>query len=151
MSKQLDRSDADVRGVKYDEEVKTTTKQMSNVVIEEKKAAPKKAVSKEATTKSAPAGSLQEVFQKYCGTSPDMDGKSFAKLAKDCKVISKTCTTTDIDLIFAKVKDKTARRITFAQFQNAVDQCATKNKVSTEDLVAKICSHGGPSYTATKA
>lgn len=80
-----------------------------------------------------------------------MDGKSFAKMAKDCKVISKSCTTTDIDLIFAKVKDKSARRITFAQFENAIEQCATKNKVSNEDLVAKICSHGGPTYTATKA
>lgn len=105
-----------MRGVKYEEETKEVTKQMKGVVIEEKKTAPKAKKVASSTSKSAPAGSLQEVFQSYCGTNPDMDGKSFAKLAKDCKVISKTCTTTDIDLIFAKVKDKAARRITFAQF-----------------------------------
>jgi hypothetical protein len=42
-----------------------------------------------------------------------MDGKTFAKCAKDCKLIDKKLTTTDIDLIFAKVKDNTERRITF--------------------------------------
>lgn len=49
MAKQLDRSDADVRGVKYEEEAKHVTRQMDAVVIEEKKAAPKKKVTKEAT------------------------------------------------------------------------------------------------------
>ena len=43
-----------------------------------------------------------------------MDGKSFAKMAKDCKLIDKKLTTTDIDLTFAKVKDKSERRITYA-------------------------------------
>ena len=43
-----------------------------------------------------------------------MDGKTFAKMAKDCKILDKKLTATDIDLIFAKVKDKTARRITYA-------------------------------------
>ena len=43
-----------------------------------------------------------------------MEGKSFAKLAKDCKLLDKKLTATDIDLIFAKVKDKSERRITFA-------------------------------------
>lgn len=117
LSKQLDRSDADIRGVKQqsfvqssNSDVDQVSKQMSQVVFEEKKTAPK-AVTKNTTVKSAPAGSLEEVFKSYCGTTSDMDGKSFAKLAKDCKIISKSCTTTDIDLIFAKVKDKTARRI----------------------------------------
>jgi hypothetical protein len=32
-----------------------------------------------------------------------MDGKSFMKLAKDCKLLTKSCTPADIDLTFAKV------------------------------------------------
>ena len=32
-----------------------------------------------------------------------MEGKAFIKLCKDCKLMSKALTTTDIDLIFAKV------------------------------------------------
>jgi hypothetical protein len=56
-----------------------------------------------------------------------MDGKVFAKFAKDCKVINKKCTTTDIDLIFAKVKEpKTARKINFQQFLAAIGECAAK-------------------------
>jgi len=44
----------------------------------------------------------------------DMDGKTFAKLSKDCKILDKNLTATDIDLIFAKIKDKSARKITYA-------------------------------------
>jgi hypothetical protein len=49
-----------------------------------------------------------------------MDGKVFAKFAKDCKVISKSVTTTDVDLAFAKIKDKAARKINFQQFEAGV-------------------------------
>lgn len=42
-----------------------------------------------------------------------MDGKQFAKFSKDSGILDKKLTATDIDLIFAKVKDKTARKITF--------------------------------------
>ena len=45
-----------------------------------------------------------------------MDGKGFAKLAKDTKLLDKKLTTTDVDMTFAKVKDRTARRISFEQF-----------------------------------
>lgn len=41
-----------------------------------------------------------------------MEGKTFAKVAKDCSLLDKRLTVTDIDLIFAKVKAKGARKIT---------------------------------------
>ena len=43
-----------------------------------------------------------------------MDGKCFAKVSKDTQILNKALTSTDIDLIFAKIKDKAARRINFA-------------------------------------
>jgi hypothetical protein len=43
---------------------------------------------------------------------PEMEGKTFAKLAKDCNILDKKVTNTDIDLIFAKVKTKGSRKIT---------------------------------------
>jgi hypothetical protein len=61
------------------------------------------------------SASLQQVFTSFAG-GQTMDGKSFAKLAKDCKLLDKKLTATDIDLYFAKIKDKTERKITFAQF-----------------------------------
>jgi len=66
--------------------------------------------------KSEPAGSIEEVFMGFTGGASEMEGKTFAKFAKDCKILDKALTATDIDLIFAKVKDKTARKINYAQF-----------------------------------
>lgn len=80
-----------------------------------------------------------------------MDGKTFAKMAKDCKILDKKLTATDMDLIFAKVKTKTARKITYAQFEKGIEECATKKGISAEALSEKICSVGGPVYTGTKA
>ena len=56
---------------------------------------------------------LVHVYQDYCGGQATMDGKSFAKMCKDTKLIDKKMTATDVDLIFAKAKAKTDRRITF--------------------------------------
>ncbi len=80
-----------------------------------------------------------------------MDGKAFAKLCKDCKVISKQCTATDVDLVFAQVKDKSLRRITFEQFRKAIDICAQKRKETRAQLVEKMLQTEGPVFTGTKA
>lgn len=58
------------------------------------------------------------------------------KLCKDCGLVDKAFTTTDVDLIFAKVKAKTARKITFQQFVMALREIAKKKKASEEALVA---------------
>jgi len=76
--------------------------------------------SKIASTSSHPASNLQEVFERFTAGASDMDGKTFAKAAKDTKIVDKNCTATDIDLIFAKVKDKAARKITYPQFEAAI-------------------------------
>lgn len=69
----------------------------------------------------------------------------------DCKVVNKQCTKTDIDLIFAKVKDKAARKITYVQFEAAIAQCAAKRGESKADLEAAILASGGKTLTGTQA
>ena len=59
------------------------------------------------------SANLEQVFNTYNGKEKTMEGKVFAKVAKDCGLLDKKLTATDIDLIFAKVKAKTERRITF--------------------------------------
>ena len=122
----LDRSDADVRGVKTGgPSVAAVTHAVAGIHIseeEEKKHAPAKKGKKKggaapargaaAVSQSAPASSLQEVFAKFAN-GPEMYGKTFAKVCKDCKVLNKKCTNTDIDLIFAKSKERSARKITY--------------------------------------
>lgn len=87
---------------------------------------------------------LKTVFTSYNGTQKTMEGKSFAKLAKDCKLIDKKLTATDIDLIFAKVKDKAERRITLAQFEKGLELIAEKKGVAPDEVVAKVLTIGGP-------
>jgi hypothetical protein len=115
---------------------------------EKKTAAPKKGTV--ATTKTNPAGSVEEVFTAFAA-GKEMDGKTFAKWSKDCKVLDKACTATDIDLCFAKVKDKAARKINFAQFDKALHEIATKKKIDYAVLCEHVKAHGGPSFTGTKA
>lgn len=80
-----------------------------------------------------------------------MEGKTFAKFAKDCKVLNKKLTGTDIDLIFAKVKDKTARKINYAQFVAGLELCAGKRGEDMAAMEAHVLEAGGPTFTGTKA
>ena len=94
--------------------------------------------------------SLQEVFTSFAA-GKEMDGKTFAKLAKDCGLLDKKLTTTDIDLVFAKIKDKSARKITYDQFKAGVAQMAGKKGITEDQLSQQIVSTGGPKFQGTKA
>jgi len=98
------------------------------------------------------AESMAEVFQRFCAGQLDMDGRQFAKLTRDCDLVSSGLTSTDVDLIFAKVKaDAKARRITFQQFLAALDLCASKRGERAEDLKQRLMAQGGPKFTGTRA
>lgn len=94
---------------------------------------------------------LEGIFNAFTHDSPAMDGRTFVKLCKDCKVFDKAYTTTDADLIFTKVKAKGAKTITFAEFEAALELIAEKKKVSSQDLISQISSASGPVYGGTKA
>ena len=93
---------------------------------------------------------MQEVFAQFA-SGKEMDGKTFAKFTKDCKLINKKCTTTDVDLIFSKVKERTARKINFQQFLAACEQVATKRGETMDQLEASVLSTGGPVFAGTQA
>ncbi|KAK3509227.1 hypothetical protein QTP70_025590 [Hemibagrus guttatus] len=76
---------------------------------------------------------IETAFKKFAvhgdtkATGKEMTGKNFAKLCKDCKVTDgKGVTTTDVDIVFSKVKAKSARVITFEQFTQALTELAPK-------------------------
>jgi len=97
------------------------------------------------------SGDLQSIFKSFAGGAAELDGRQFAKLTKDCGLLDKKLTSTDVDLTFAKVKDKTARKINFTQFQNALEQFATKKGVTKNDIITQITTTGGPKFQGTKA
>lgn len=55
---------------------------------------------------------MEDVFKTFCsfgdkGAAAMMDGAKLAKLSRDCKLLDKNLTATDVDIIFTKVKAKT--------------------------------------------
>lgn len=76
---------------------------------------------------------LLSAFKKFAihgdtkATGKEMNGKNWAKLCKDCKVIDgKNITGTDVDIVFTKVKGKSSRVITYEEFQKALEDLAPK-------------------------
>eukprot|EP00442_Polarella_glacialis_P028182 CAMPEP_0115067792 /NCGR_PEP_ID=MMETSP0227-20121206/11602_1 /TAXON_ID=89957 /ORGANISM="Polarella glacialis, Strain CCMP 1383" /LENGTH=425 /DNA_ID=CAMNT_0002453929 /DNA_START=34 /DNA_END=1311 /DNA_ORIENTATION=+ len=94
---------------------------------------------------------LQDVFSSYCGKEPDMDGKTFAKLFKDCHLADKKLTGADVDMAFVKVCEKGRRRISLDQFQQALDIAAHKKGVSLSALEGMVMKSGGPKLNGTQA
>ncbi|XP_067853549.1 tubulin polymerization-promoting protein family member 3-like [Heptranchias perlo] len=82
---------------------------------------------------SSDMGALHEAFKKFAmhgdtkSVGNEMNGKNWAKICKDCKVIDgKTVTSTDVDIVFSKVKSKSARVISFEEFKMALAELAVK-------------------------
>lgn len=89
---------------------------------------------------------LAQIFHQYCSFGSRtasvnaltddvmMDNARFAKLAKECKLVDKINTLTDIDIIFNKVRDKGARRIDFAAFKEALLLLAERKYANNTDI-----------------
>ncbi|KAM6941424.1 tubulin polymerization-promoting protein family member 2 [Lycodopsis pacificus] len=82
---------------------------------------------------SVSVAEVETAFQKFAvhgdtkARGKEMNGKNFVKICKDCNIIDgKNVTTTDVDIVFSKVKAKSARVITFEQFNQALTELAPK-------------------------
>ncbi|XP_051234165.1 tubulin polymerization-promoting protein family member 3 isoform X1 [Dicentrarchus labrax] len=82
---------------------------------------------------SADMEQLLTSFRKFAihgdtkATGKELNGKNWAKLCKDCKIIDgKNVTATDVDIVFSKVKQKTSRVITYEEFRRALDELGPK-------------------------
>lgn len=102
--------------------------------------------------------SLREVFLQFCNfgrtgnqQTNEMESRALVKMMRDKKVLSKRVTSTDCDLAFAKVKSRGAKRITFGQFQQAIEVIAAKKGKPFDFVVAKLCGGAGPASSGTVA
>ncbi|XP_035002028.1 tubulin polymerization-promoting protein family member 3 [Hippoglossus stenolepis] len=82
---------------------------------------------------SADMEQLLAAFKKFAirgdtkAMGKELNGKNWAKLCKDCKIIDgKNVTVTDVDIVFSKVKQKTSRVITYEEFHRALQELAPK-------------------------
>uniref|UniRef100_A0A8C5T3G6 Tubulin polymerization promoting protein n=1 Tax=Malurus cyaneus samueli TaxID=2593467 RepID=A0A8C5T3G6_9PASS len=86
-------------------------------------------------------------------TGKEMHGKNWTKLCKDCNVVDgKNVTTTDVDIVFSKIKGKSVRTITFEQFKEALQELSKKRFKGKSDEEAlqemyKLIEGKGPGLT----
>ena len=98
----------------------------------------------------ADSHTLEDVYLAFAGDK-EMDGKSFAKLSKDCNLLDKKLTSTDVDLVFAKIRGSGHRKINFDQFKECIHEIAKKKGISEEEINESIVKAGGPHFHGTKA
>mmetsp|Transcript_22166 Transcript_22166/g.39860 ORF Transcript_22166/g.39860 Transcript_22166/m.39860 type:complete len:1016 (+) Transcript_22166:20-3067(+) len=96
-------------------------------------------------------GTVERTFETFCGLKQDMDGKTFAKLCKDCDLIDRTLSATDVDIIFAKAVQKGQRRIHLEEFDAALELLAEKKSVTVDEICRMVRKSGGPVHNSTKA
>eukprot|EP00217_Crustomastix_stigmatica_P002796 CAMPEP_0183819806 /NCGR_PEP_ID=MMETSP0803_2-20130417/64325_1 /TAXON_ID=195967 /ORGANISM="Crustomastix stigmata, Strain CCMP3273" /LENGTH=798 /DNA_ID=CAMNT_0026064695 /DNA_START=85 /DNA_END=2481 /DNA_ORIENTATION=- len=112
---------------------------------------------KRPTPKDVPG--LQECYDAFCSfgggkAGPkgyEMDNAKFAKLARECELLDKKCTSTSIDIIFSKAKPKGERKIMYKSFLVALDLVAAEKGMTFDEMAQVILSKGGPASSGTKA
>jgi len=96
--------------------------------------------------------SLQDCFLAFCGSGRcDMDGRTFAKLCRDCNILDKVFNATDADLLFSKLAPRSQRRLCFTVFQEALEAIAKKKSMRLDDVKRRIVSSRGPTLNGTVA
>jgi hypothetical protein len=73
-----------------------------------------------------------------------MDNRTFAKFAKDCCLIDRKLTETEVDMIFTKVKPVRQRVIVFSMFQEGLRQMAAVKGMTYAEIVQISAMYGGP-------
>jgi hypothetical protein len=96
--------------------------------------------SSDSSTESA----LWDTFRAFSGPTNDMDGKHFAKLCKDCELLDKSFTGTDVDLVFAKAMKKGRRRISWSSFEDLLGLVAERKGVTHDAILTLVSKSRGP-------
>ncbi len=94
---------------------------------------------------------IDSAFKNFAGGASEINGKQFAKMSKDTKILDKKLTSTDIDLTFAKYMNKTTKKMGLSKFKESIEAMAKKKGITSEALTEKIAKSGGPSYSGTTA
>ena len=93
---------------------------------------------------------MERAFLAFTGGQSAMDGRTFVKLMKDCGLMDAKLTTTDLDIIFMKVKDKKEKKVTVEQFLNGLREVAAKKGLGLDELQQKVAATPGPQFKGTK-
>lgn len=116
------------------------------------------ASSTSSSARGGPCGSEQaqrelllDTFAGFCWGRPDMDGRGFARLCRDCRLLDSRFTALDADLLFTKVLPKGQRRLDIENFEATVIIIAERRKVPESAVRRAIMFCHGPLVRATQA
>ena len=94
----------------------------------------------------------KSIFSSFTKNKKEMDGRQWSKFVKDSKLLKKNVmTSTDVDIIFSKIKPRGLRKINLKQFQAGCVEIGKKLGLSGEEVLAKAGAAGGPKFKGTKA
>ena len=74
----------------------------------------------------------------------EMDGAALARMFKNANMLDKKFTSTAVDIIFTKSKEKTKRKITYAQFLSSLGLVCAHKGIEYTDLVNVLTETGPP-------
>lgn len=81
------------------------------------------------------------VFERHAAGA-EMDGRQFAKLLKMAGMFDRVFKTTDSDLIFAKVKPASQRKIDWLAFEDAMEEVALRRRLDFNAVMDMIANAG---------
>lgn len=97
-----------------------------------------------------PLALLDKPFAMYTNNGPEMNGRTFVKVFQDSQLIDKDLNSTDLDIIFSKIKTKGTLKINLQQFAEGVRLVAEKKKMELAELCETLSASTGPKFTGTK-
>ncbi|XP_013402883.1 uncharacterized protein LOC106168394 [Lingula anatina] len=87
---------------------------------------------------------LKAKFLEFCAEGRDkVDSAKLSKIFRDCKLLNKKLTATDVDILFNRTANG-ARYIDYQQFEDLLDNERVKEAHPNVDIKAKIAESDGP-------
>lgn len=93
-------------------------------------------------------GSVEQTFRAFCGSRQDMDGRSFTKLCRDCRLIGRGFSASEADIVFAAVSR--SRRMDLPRFEEALRLIADRKGLDNAAVRRAVASSCGPTLHCTK-
>jgi len=103
------------------------------------------------TSEQAQRELLLDTFASFCWGKTDMDGRGFARLCRDCRLIDSRFTALDADLLFTKVLPKGQRRLDIESFDAALKIISDRKNMTEGTVIRAIAFCHGPQVRATQA
>ncbi len=91
---------------------------------------------------------FSQIFFAYSGGNHTIEGKQFLKIFKDNNLLNGGLTGNEVDIIFAKVKTKSKKRIVEEEMIEGLRMAAEIKSMPLEKLVSRI-SLSGPQFKGT--